>query len=159
MRTHSSVLLLPLIPLGSSSSQSQGPQSSDDSIRIDVLFDKGNLPWVEHLLYTTFSMLNDHSDGWFDDILDDGTSLTWNLRDSACDGTTAIRNYWGLREEFGGPPNAVVGCRCSESTQAVAMVGDLDHVPQISPSATLPVLSDKHAFPYFLRTASPNIGK
>jgi hypothetical protein len=49
----------------------------------------------------------------------------------------------------------VIGARCSGPSMTVARVAQLEHVPQISFSATSQKLSDTAAFPYFFRTVAP----
>jgi len=99
-------------------------------------------------------LINDHSDGWFDDVLDDGTVLEWTIADDDCDATTAARAYWDLRTQNGGKPHGIVGCRCSDASIAVARIAGLEEVPQISPSSTSPTLSNTEEFPFFFRVIS-----
>ena len=98
-----------------------------------------------------------HPDGWHDDVLNDGTTLSWTIRDTSCDATTASRAYWDDRTQNGNrPSHGIVGCRCSGATLAVARIADLEAVPQISFASTSAELSDDEDFPYFARTVSPD---
>jgi hypothetical protein len=94
------------------------------------------------------------SDGWFDDVLNDGTELTWSISDSACDGDIAAREYWDIRTQNGGRPHGLVGCRCSSASIAVARIAGLEEVPQVSPSSTSGKLSDTAKYPFFSRVIS-----
>jgi hypothetical protein len=84
------------------------------SVYIAGLFDAENFDWGREIFEFTCSLINDHSDGWNDDILNDGTVLKWKVADTKCDGTAAARAYWDLRMENGGVPvHGIVGARCS----------------------------------------------
>jgi hypothetical protein len=90
--------------------------SSNDtkSVYIAGLFDTENFDWGREIFETTCSLINNHSDGWNDDILNDGTVLKCKVADTKCDGTVAARAYWDLRKENGGVPmHGIVGARCS----------------------------------------------
>lgn len=61
-------------------------------------------------------------------------TLTYKLRDSKCDETETIRQYWKLRQENGDtPPDGVVGTRCSGPAMALASQLGVEGVPQVSP--------------------------
>ena len=102
----------------------------------------------------TVSLINDHQNGWHDDVLGDGTVLESAIANSACDDTTAARAYWDLRTQNDGPPHGVVGPRCSGSCIAVAQIAGLEQVTQVSPSSTSSKLSDKTKYPFFSRVVS-----
>ena len=103
----------------------------------------------------TVELLNDHTDGFYDDIFDnDGTIIDWTVSNSACDATTTVRAFWNLRETRGENPNALIGCRCSSASISLARTSGLMKVPQISPESTHSALSDKEEFPYFSRLSS-----
>ncbi|XP_076469996.1 metabotropic glutamate receptor 7-like [Babylonia areolata] len=84
---------------------------------------------------------------------------------------SGVRNVSGVRSSNSGskmsgpgpqqmPPffevAGVIGAFTSQHTIEVAKVLQLFELPQISPSATSDVLSDKQRFPYFLRTVPPD---
>lgn len=100
------------------------------------------------------SLINDHSDGWFDEVLNDGTVLEYEIADSACRATYAARAYWNLRTRHGGKPHGIVGCRCSSASIAVARIAGLEEVPQNSPTSTSARLSNTEEFPSFSRVIS-----
>ena len=115
---------------------------------------------VSHTISSRFTDLQSYSsfplfsDGWFDDVLNDGTELTWSVSDSACDGDIAVRKYWDIRTQNSGRPHGLVGCRCSDASIAVAMIAGLEEVPQVSPSSTSDKLSDTTKYPFFSRVIS-----
>lgn len=50
----------------------------------------------------------------------------------------------------------VIGSVYSSTTRTIGMVTSRFNVPQISGSATSEELSDKHKFPFFMRTVLPD---
>ncbi len=111
--------------------------------------------WGPGLFNLTMSLLQNHDDGWHDDILNDGTKMDWSFRIENCDGTMALRQYWDFRTTNSGiPPHGVIGCRCSSSAISVASVAGLEGVPQISPESVALELSDHEKFPFFGRVRS-----
>jgi len=130
-----------------------------DKIRIAGIFDFSNFYWIHEIFNFTVSLINNHTDGWHDDIFMDpiegGTILDYSIEDSRCNGPAAAKAYWSLRDD-GTPPHGVVGCRCSSASAAVAQIAGLEGVTQISPVSTSAKLSDKGDFPFFSRLASPD---
>ena len=125
-----------------------------------ALFD---FDWGPELFGATVELLNNHSDGWHDDVVfSDNAMIDYAYADTRCDGPTASQAYWDLRalamEQITGeePPNGIVGCRCSAASMAVAQIATLEQVPQISPASTTSQLSNKYRYPYFSRTVSPD---
>mmetsp|Transcript_1300 Transcript_1300/g.2122 ORF Transcript_1300/g.2122 Transcript_1300/m.2122 type:complete len:463 (+) Transcript_1300:78-1466(+) len=138
---------------------SSGPTEvpTDELIRILGLFDTDNWDWGEELFDYTMSMINDSNDGWQDDILGNGTYLEWDVKNSACDGTTALRAYWADRTDNNDvPPHGLLGCRCSAASISSANLAGLDGVTQVSPASTAKELSDKSEYPFFARTVASN---
>eukprot|EP00579_Thalassiosira_antarctica_P016237 CAMPEP_0201944724 /NCGR_PEP_ID=MMETSP0903-20130614/53539_1 /ASSEMBLY_ACC=CAM_ASM_000552 /TAXON_ID=420261 /ORGANISM="Thalassiosira antarctica, Strain CCMP982" /LENGTH=763 /DNA_ID=CAMNT_0048487777 /DNA_START=171 /DNA_END=2460 /DNA_ORIENTATION=- len=129
----------------------------NDNIRILGLFDTENWDWGEELFDYTMSMINDSNDGWQDDILGNGTYLEWDVKNSACDGITALRAYWADRTDNNDvPPHGLLGCRCSAASISSANLAGLDGVTQVSPASTAKELSDKSEYPFFARTVASN---
>lgn len=145
-------------PPQTQSSSSGERKLANDYIRLLGLFDTENWDWGDELFNYTMSMINDPEDGWQDDILVNGTYLEWDVKNTACDGTTASRAYWADRTDNNGvPPHGLVGCRCSAASISSARVAGLEGVPQVSPASTAKDLSDKSEYPFFARTVSSNL--
>jgi ABC-type branched-subunit amino acid transport system substrate-binding protein len=136
-------------------------------IRLAAHFDTGNHPWAPEMFDFIVGLLNNRTDGWFDDIFDtddgDDTYTNDNLRieydwaDTYCDGTHAARAYWSIRSQHGGiPPMGIVGARCTDDSIAIATLAGLEGVPQISPSSTGAELSNKVEYPFFHRMVPPD---
>ena len=101
-------------------------------------------------------MINDHSDGMWDDLLV-GTELEIKLSTQPCsDGTFAMANFVEQLRDWGRPLHAAVGPRCSTQTMVVARIAGMEEVPLVSHSATNPDLSNTEAFPFFSRVAAPD---
>lgn len=111
------------------------------------IFDVANYGWGSTIFNFTVSLLNDKTDGWHDDVLLD-TEIRYSIGDAACDADKAVAAYWNLR-----PMHAVVGCRCSGASAAVARIAGLEGVPQISPVSTSSKLDN---YPLFSRTVAPD---
>ncbi|KAI2502798.1 G-protein coupled receptor [Fragilaria crotonensis] len=126
--------------------------SNQSVVNVAVLFDTANtFDWARQIIDLTFALINDHTDGWHDEIFNDGTIINYSIADPACDETNATRAYWDIRNEWGGIVHGVVGCRYSGASIAVGRITNLDDVTQISPSSTSPKLGDKDDFPLFSR--------
>jgi ABC-type branched-subunit amino acid transport system substrate-binding protein len=126
-------------------------------VNIAVLFDTANtFDWARQIIDFTFTLLNDHTDGWHDEIFPDGTIINYRISDPVCDETAAARAYWDLRNEWDGIVHGVVGPRCSGASIAVGRITNLDNVTQISPSSTSQKLGDKGDFPLFSRLVGPS---
>jgi len=140
-------------------------------VDIAGIFDATSFEWGGEIFDFTLSLLNDRTDGWHDDVFASDvdevvggvnatrqTRIRWHFGDSACDGTAAGKAYWRIRTDtLGGvPPLGIVGARCSSASVAIARISGLEGVPQISPSSTSALLSDKADFPYFSRTVAPD---
>ena len=131
--------------------------SNQSVVNIAVLFDTADtFDWARQIIDFTFTLLNDHNDGWHDDIFADGTIINYRILDPVCDETAAAKAYWDIRNEWDGIVHGVVGPRCSGASIAVGRITSLDNVPQISPSSTSRKLSDKEDFPLFSRLVGPS---
>jgi hypothetical protein len=88
--------------------------SSIKEVYIAGLFDTESYYWGPEIFNFTVSLINNHTNGWNDEIFDDETFLKWRVANTACDASVAARAYWGLRTENGGVPmHGIVGARCS----------------------------------------------
>lgn len=105
--------------------------ATNDTIRVLGLFDTDNWYWGTDLFNYTMAMINNPNDGWQDDLMN-GATIEWDVKNSACDGPTASREYWASRTEHGGvPPHGVMGCRCSSASISSANVAGLEGVLQV----------------------------
>ena len=113
--------------------------------------------WAEEIFAFTVDLLNNHNDGWHDEIFDDGTVIEFEVANADCDETTAARAYWDLRIAKNGlPVHGVVGARCSGASIAIARIAGLEGIPQVSPVSTSSRLSDGREFPFFSRLVAPD---
>ena len=108
---------------------------------------------IKHHFQLAVALLNNHSDGMWDDVLSDAV-VEHTMADSGCSEILGAPAYWSVRE-WGQPLHGVIGCRCSGASMAVQTVAQLEQVPQISMSATSPALSSKTRYPHFYRTIAP----
>ena len=67
---------------------------------------------------------------------------------------TALDMMWGLDGEM--PVIGLIGATYSSVSMPIATVSAVQKVPQVSFSATSAALSNKDAYPFFLRTAPPD---
>lgn len=130
------------------------PQHTAASGRIYIagVFDLQDEQLKHHFQLTT-ALLNNHSDGMWDDVLTDVT-IEHAVADAGCSESLAAQAYWNIRG-WGRPLHGVIGCRCSEASKAVQRIAQLEHVPQISMSATASELSNRQLYPYYYRTVAP----
>ena len=72
-------------------------------------------------------MINDHSDGMWDEVLV-GTELEVKLGTQPCsDGTFAMKNFVEQLRDWGRPLHGAVGPRCSTQTMVVARIAGEPH--------------------------------
>ena len=84
-------------------------------------------------------MINDHTDGMWDDLLV-GTEVEVTVDEVDCgDSTGAMAAFVRQRLDWGRPLHGVVGPRCSGQSQVTARIAGLDKIPLVSYSATNPV--------------------
>ena len=138
------------------STDQQGISEEDSNIvRIAGLFDVNGFPWSEELFEFTVRLINDHSDGWFDEVLNDGkTKLEYSISDSACDQDVTVRAYLKLTRGVT-LPHAILGCRCSGPTMDMARLSAAEGIISASFSAVSPQLSKKELYPLFSRLVGP----
>ena len=110
--------------------------------------------WPEHLLKFTVHLINNHTDGWYDDVLTDAT-LNYTMSDSACDPDVATRAYLNMTRS-GNAPDAIFGCRCSGASVAVARLAAVENIPMLSPASSSTKLSNKDEYPTFSRLFAPD---
>jgi len=110
--------------------------------------------WVEELISFTVSLINNHEDGWFDDVLL-GTKLEYTLSDAACDHDVAVRAYLNLTRA-GTAPNAILGARCSSPTMAMASLASAENIALLSPAATNPKLTSNNEADTTSRLVAPD---
>lgn len=133
---------------------------------------------VEHFLLTV-AMINDKTDGWYDDLLPNTEIVTF-AADSACsalpvseapgatyyNGATyysqgAPGELWNMlmhhQATYDHNVDAVVGPACSGASNAAAYFAEEFKVPMVSYSATSKSLSGRS--PYFFRLSAPDSEK
>ena len=130
-------------------------QEEEEVINIACLMDTGRFHWVKEILdFTVNSLLANHSDGWYDDLLPNAT-LTYSLHNSSCDQDEAVQAYLNVTREST-QLHGIIGCRCSGPSMAVARLCSLEDIPIVSPTATSGKLSDKEVYGMFSRLAAPD---
>lgn len=87
--------------------------------------------------------------------------VEYQLENSRCDETQAVRSYWNirtnhLRKQGKRPMHGIIGARCSGPSMSLARVSSLEEVPQLSPASNAARLSNKLEFPFFSRLMAPN---
>jgi len=136
-------------------------------VRIACLYDKAGFPWAEGLIEYTIQALNNHTDGFFDDIFDSGEYvLDYEIEDEACNPDAAVGAYLTLTrggenstvgdEDNKNKIHAIMGGRCSGASVAMARIAAFDNIPMLSPSSTSPSLSEKTLYPTFSRLVAPD---
>jgi len=82
--------------------------------------------------------------------------LVGRSQDTGCSGSGAIKAIIAHQLELnGGEPDVIIGGGCSGGCQTSALVAEAWQTPEIGWACTNIALSDKVAFPYFLRTTAP----
>lgn len=119
-----------------------------------ILETSATFPWVEELISFAVSLINNHEDGWFDDVLL-GTELEYTLSDGACDQDVAVRAYLNLTRD-GTAPNAILGARCSSPTMAMASLASAENIALLSPAATNPKLTSNKEVHTSSRLVAPD---
>ena len=71
-----------------------------------------------------------------------------NKRESVDSYWNSIRSYWGPDQ-----PHGMVGCKTSDSSEGLAQITSLEHIPVISPSSTSYRIEE---FKNFFRTIAPD---
>jgi ABC-type branched-subunit amino acid transport system substrate-binding protein len=122
-----------------------------DRLRIAALLDTARFPWSVELIDFTVSLINN---GWLGNILN-GTELEYSISNAACDRHVAVQAFLDITRN-GVLPNAILGCRCSSSSMAVATLAAADNIPMLSPAASDPDLSNQGDYPTFNRLVAPD---
>jgi Receptor family ligand binding region len=135
------------------------PEQNNETIFLGGVIDLTGFDWAVDIFQVTVDLYNQ---GFFVNNNESSINnrvLTYDLADSKCDETEAIRAYWRIRTDNGGiPPEGVVGTRCSGASESLARVTGVEGVPQVSPSATSGKLSDNERYPGFSRVVGPQNG-
>ena len=125
-------------------------------LHIAGMFDIRSFPfWPQHLMEFTLHLINNHTDGWHDDVLKDAI-LQGSMTDSACDPDVAVRGYLEVMRTYEPTPSAIFGCRCSGASMRVANLADVENVAMLSPESTSTKLSNKDEYPTFSRIIAPD---
>jgi ABC-type branched-subunit amino acid transport system substrate-binding protein len=99
----------------------------------------------------TISLINDHSDGWYDDLLKD-VNISYRIEDANCNESATIHSYENIRDII----DVVIGPMCSASAMASGWLTTEDKKVQVSQAASSVRLSDKEEFPYVSRLVAPD---
>jgi ABC-type branched-subunit amino acid transport system substrate-binding protein len=110
---------------------------------------------TKELFQFMISSINDHQDGWLDDILVD-TKILYKVENSECNELSSVQAYMKTREEFSGDINVVIGPMCSAGAIATGWLTSYDDVAQVTHVASSSRLSDKKEFPWMSRLVSPD---
>ncbi|UPR02774.1 metabotropic glutamate receptor [Chloropicon primus] len=108
-------------------------------------------------------MINDKTDGWFDDILP-STQIRYVVDNSGCSRSVALEGAAKqgtpcMSGSTSQPVVATVGATCSGASMSAQDLLKLYKIPMVSYSATSPDLSDKTLYPYFLRTVPSDLAQ
>lgn len=123
-------------------------------IYIGGLMDLGSYTWCKDIFDFTVEKINERQ--LWPDALPAPFVLKHDLKDSRCDESTAVQQYWALRTENGlQPPHGIIGARCSGASTSLARISGLEAVPQLSPSSNSAKLTSGE-FPFFSRLVAPN---
>eukprot|EP01046_Picozoa_sp_COSAG06_P048178 COSAG06_NODE_7149_length_2609_cov_1.361355_1_plen_551_part_10 len=76
--------------------------------------------------------------------------------DGRCQRDVAVPHLWTLMSHWAPVLHGIVGPRCSGAAEAMAQITGLEHIPQVSMSATKATLSDVEKYPYFFRVVAPD---
>ena len=150
-------VLLLLLVLRETEANDSCEENATGHVYFAGIFDQetgGYANFSKHHFDLTVQLINNKTDGFWDDLLPD-TEIKSIRAHSGCSEHLGAPAYWSIRK-WGKPLHGVVGARCSGPSMAIARVAQLEHVPQISFSATSPKLSSTTDFPYFYRTVSPD---
>ena len=133
---------------------------TSSTVRIAAILDTVNLPWAQEVWDLTTQVVQ--TNDWLKTVVPEFATmnvadidLEFSLRNDACDPTTAVRQYWDLREN-NIPPHALVGSYCSGASVSLARISGLENVPMLSPASTTSQLSDTAEFPFFSRIVAPD---
>jgi Receptor family ligand binding region len=134
----------------------QTTTTDPNTLLVAGIIDTTTFTWIPDIFDFTIQLINQGT--WRDDILngfgpsDGDLKLTYAIRNSACNETTAVRAYWDLRDDA---PYGVIGARCSGATIALARIASLEGMPMLSPSSNAATLSSGE-FASFSRMVAPN---
>ena len=107
----------------------------------------------------TIEMINNKTDGFYDDLLPD-TQIQYTLRDSkrsAGEATVRALDIYQDKTQVCGVPEFFVGPASSGPTMSVQSVLKIFEKPQMSYSATSGALSDDSVYPAFARTPPTDV--
>lgn len=117
-------------------------------VRLAFVIDEAFKAWDEDLVKYVIQMLNDKTDGWYDDLFSDGTTIEYEFRHASCEPSSSSLAYWDMRSDWNGTaPHGVIGARCSSASMELAVTALLENVSLLSPGSSSVQLSDKSSFP------------
>jgi ABC-type branched-subunit amino acid transport system substrate-binding protein len=115
----------------------------------------GYFEWMKEIFEFTVSLINDHEDGWNDDILND-TFINHHISDPKCEASTSVDAFYRIKSLWKGNIDAVIGPRCSAGTLVTGMITNAEKIVQVTPTATSTELNEKESFPLVSRLVAPS---
>jgi ABC-type branched-subunit amino acid transport system substrate-binding protein len=116
----------------------------------------GYFAWMKDIFEFTIHSINDHADGWYDEVLND-TFIDHQIADPKCEASTSVDSYNEIKKskELKGAIHAVIGPRCSEGAVETGKITSTDKIVQVTPIASSTMLSEKSYFPFVSRLVAP----
>jgi ABC-type branched-subunit amino acid transport system substrate-binding protein len=140
--------LLALLALNSIDGYSQ-------ELNIGALFGaQDEFAWMSDVFKCTISAINNHSDGWYDDLLKD-TVIEFQIADPNCDDQSSIHAFYDIKRAWNESINAIIGPRRSGGVIASGWLTTEEQIVQATPTASATELSDKDKFPFMTQLVAP----
>ena len=124
-------------------------------VYIGGVFDFADSGKKKEIWDVAIRLLQNETDGWNDHLLR-GTTVHAVALDGQCQRDVAVPHLWTLMSHWAPKLHGIVGPRCSGAAEAMAQITGLEHIPQVSMSATKATLSDVGKYPYFFRVVAPD---
>jgi ABC-type branched-subunit amino acid transport system substrate-binding protein len=116
---------------------------------------EGYFEWMKDIFEFTVSLINDHNDGWYDDILND-TFIDHLISDPKFDASTSVDAFYRINRFWKGNVDVVIGPCCSAGALVTGMITNAKKIVQTTPTATSTELNDKSAYSLVSRLAAPS---
>ena len=145
-------------PIRSSLELEEARNFSDDMneepIFIAGIFEFLAMPWLVEVFEFTVELLNNHTNGFHDDVLVN-TTIHYELRPTQCEADNAVKAYLNV-SRASPKPHAIFGGTCSGPSMAFALTAGVEEIPILSHTASSAKLSDKDTYPTFTRLVAPD---
>jgi ABC-type branched-subunit amino acid transport system substrate-binding protein len=116
---------------------------------------EGYFEWMKDIFEFTISLINDHNDGWYDEILND-TFINHYVSDPKCEASTSVDAFYRIKHFWKGNVDAVIGPRCSAGALVTGMITNAEKIVQVTPTAKSTELSDQSRFAFVSRLVAPS---